>query len=184
MTGHTATSRSDGDQCRVNPLRLRPTDRAEPPGRRRHRRRSMSQCTTTPSSPVSRLVAESLTGQLSRREILRARHGAGFERATHRHDALRPGARRRGAGCHARAGGTGSTIVVPEGLRTDLGGARSRVIFGADGPVRPVGRSGDRQVHRSDRDQRRTRPSGEQSATDRLASTSSSSGRRPRTSTP
>jgi trehalose/maltose transport system substrate-binding protein len=89
------------------------------------------------SSPVTRLLAESLAGQISRRDILK-RAGAlglsaplvGVMLSAQAHVAVAQDATPEGAA-------PGSTIVVPEGLPTDLAGASINVIFGADGPSVP-----------------------------------------------
>jgi len=89
------------------------------------------------SSPVTRLLAESLSGQLSRRDILK-RAGAlglsaplvGVMLSAQAHVAAAQDA-------SPVAGEPGSTIVVPEGLPTDLGGTTLNIILGQDGPVVP-----------------------------------------------
>src|SRR5919112_3604365 len=89
------------------------------------------------SSPVTRLLAESLSGQLSRRDILKRASALGLSAplvgvmlSAQVHVAAAQDA-------SPVSGEPGSTIVVPEGLPTDLGGAKINVIFGADGPSVP-----------------------------------------------
>lgn len=84
------------------------------------------------NSPVTRLLAESLSGQLSRRDVLKRATALGLSAplvgvmlSAQAHVAL------------GQDAAPGSTIVVPEGLPTDLGGAALNVIFGADGPSVP-----------------------------------------------
>jgi trehalose/maltose transport system substrate-binding protein len=89
------------------------------------------------SSPVTRLLAESLSGGLSRRDILK-RAGAlglsaplvGVMLSAQTHVAAAQDAT-------PATGEPGSTIVVPEGLPTDLGGTTLNIILGQDGPVVP-----------------------------------------------
>jgi len=69
------------------------------------------------SSPVARLVAESLAGQVSRRDILR--RGAALGLAA---PVLGLVLSARGRSVWAQDVAPGSTIVVPQGLRTDLQG--------------------------------------------------------------
>jgi trehalose/maltose transport system substrate-binding protein len=83
------------------------------------------------SSPVTRLLAEALAGQLSRREVMKRATALGLSAplvgvmlSAHEHVA-------------AQEVEPGSTIVVPEGLPSDLQGASISVILGADGPVVP-----------------------------------------------
>lgn len=79
------------------------------------------------STPVSRLMAEALTGRLSRRDVARRAAALGLSapmvgmlmRATANAQDASPAA-------DAEAG---STIVVPEGLRTDLGGTRIAAVL-------------------------------------------------------
>jgi trehalose/maltose transport system substrate-binding protein len=89
------------------------------------------------SSPVTRLLAESLSGQLSRRDILKRASALGLSAplvgvmlSAQAHVAAAQDA-------SPVADEPGSTIVVPEGLPTDLDGAAINVIFGADGPSVP-----------------------------------------------
>jgi trehalose/maltose transport system substrate-binding protein len=86
----------------------------------------------TSGSPVTRLLAESLTGHVSRRDILKRAAALGLSApvvgimlSAREHVAL------------AQDAAPGSTIVVPEGLPTDLEGATISVILGQDGPVVP-----------------------------------------------
>jgi trehalose/maltose transport system substrate-binding protein len=93
------------------------------------------------SSPVTRLLAESLAGKLSRRETLKRATALGLSAPLigMMLSAGSQGAAAQEASPEAagEAGGVGSTIVVPEGLPTDLAGAAITVIFGADGPSVP-----------------------------------------------
>ena len=89
------------------------------------------------SSPVTRLLAESLSGQLSRREILKRASALGLSAplvgvmlSAQEHVAAQEAS-------PAAGDEPGATIVVPEGLPTDLAGASINVIFGADGPSVP-----------------------------------------------
>jgi trehalose/maltose transport system substrate-binding protein len=114
-------------------------------------------------SPVARLLAESLTGQVSRREILKRATALGLSAplvgvmlSAREHVAL------------AQDVEPGSTIVVPEGLPTDLDGTSISIILGQDGPVVPweeaaVAKFSDATGIKV------TRTSGPESATERLA---------------
>jgi trehalose/maltose transport system substrate-binding protein len=89
------------------------------------------------SSPVTRLLAESLAGQLTRREILKRATALGLSAplvgvmlSAQEHVASAQDAT-------PAASDVGSKIVVPEGLPTDLGGSAITVLFGADGPSTP-----------------------------------------------
>jgi trehalose/maltose transport system substrate-binding protein len=91
------------------------------------------------SSPVTRLLAESLAGHVSRRDILKRASALGLSAPV---VGILLSAQSRGALAQdatpaGESGGVGSTITVPEGLPTDLGGASITVIFGADGPSTP-----------------------------------------------
>jgi trehalose/maltose transport system substrate-binding protein len=91
------------------------------------------------SSPVTRLLAESLAGHVSRRDILKRASALGLSAPV---VGILLSAQSRGALAQdatpaGESGGAGSTITVPEGLPTDLGGASITVIFGADGPSTP-----------------------------------------------
>ena len=90
------------------------------------------------SSPVTRLLAESLAGHLSRRDILKRASALGLSTPV---VGIILSAHSRGVAAQestpsplGEVGGVGSTITVPEGLPTDLEGASITVIFGADGP--------------------------------------------------
>lgn len=114
-------------------------------------------------SPVARLLAESLTGQVSRREIFKRGTALGLSApligimlSAREHVAL------------AQDVEPGSTIVVPEGLPTDLEGTSISIILGQDGPVVPweeaaVAKFSDATGIKV------TRTSGPESATERLA---------------
>jgi trehalose/maltose transport system substrate-binding protein len=87
------------------------------------------------SSPVTRLLAESLAGQVSRRQILKRASALGLSAplvgiilSAQAHVALAQ---------TPEAAAAGSTIVVPDGLPTDLAGTHISVILGQDGPVVP-----------------------------------------------
>jgi trehalose/maltose transport system substrate-binding protein len=83
------------------------------------------------SSPVGRLVAQSLTGQLSRRDIMRRGAALGLSAPV---IGMILSAQSRGALAQdATPAGqeTGWSIVIPEGLRTDLDGARVRAVLAA-----------------------------------------------------
>lgn len=84
------------------------------------------------SSPVTRLLAETLTGQLTRRDMLKRASALGLSAplvgvmlSAQAHVAI------------AQDAEPGSLIVVPEGLPADLEGATINVILGQDGPVVP-----------------------------------------------
>lgn len=115
------------------------------------------------SSPVTRLLAESLTGQASRREILRRAAALGLSAplvgvmlSARAHVAV------------AQAAEAGSTITVPEGLPTDLGGTPITVVLGADGPVVPWEEAAVAKFSEVTGVEV-TRVSGPESATERLA---------------
>ena len=81
------------------------------------------------SSPVGRLVAESLTGHLSRREIVRRGIALGLSAPVIK---MMLAAQSRSAlaqGATPEAQEPGWSIVVPQGLRTDLAGARVRAVL-------------------------------------------------------
>ena len=130
------------------------------------------------SSPLGRLVAESLTGQISRREILRRGMALGLSAPV---IGMIISAQARSAlAQEATPAGqeVGWSIVVPEGLRTDLAGAPGsrRARRPSANPDRPVAGSGAGQVQRSDRDRRpsssrvkRARPTAWRSITSSLA---------------
>jgi len=90
------------------------------------------------SSPVGRLVAESLTGQTSRREIVRRGIALGLSAPV---IGMILSAQSRSAmaqDASPAAGEMSTSIVVPEGLRTDLGGSRVRAVLAeASSPDRP-----------------------------------------------
>lgn len=80
------------------------------------------------SSPVSRLVAETLTGHISRRDVMRRGVALGLSAPV---IGMILSMQQRGALAQdaTPAGASGNTIVVPEGLRTDLAGARVRAVL-------------------------------------------------------
>src|SRR5918998_5746215 len=83
------------------------------------------------SSPLGRLVAESLTGQISRREIMRRGMALGLSAPV---IGMIISAQTRSAmaqDASPAAGEMTTTIVVPEGLRTDLAGSRVRAVLAA-----------------------------------------------------
>ena len=83
------------------------------------------------ASPFSRLLAESMTGHLSRREIVKRAAALGVSAPL-----LTLLLKAQGVAAQEAADGErGATITVPENLRTDLDGAEISVIMGADGPV-------------------------------------------------
>src|SRR5215216_2296409 len=90
------------------------------------------------SSPLGRLVAESLTGQISRREIMRRGMALGLSAPV---VGMIISAQTRNAmaqDASPAAGEMTTSIVVPEGLRTDLGGSRVRAVLAeASSPDRP-----------------------------------------------
>src|SRR5215217_4719917 len=90
------------------------------------------------SSPLGRLVAESLTGQISRREIMRRGMALGLSAPV---IGMIISAQTRNAMAQdatPEAQEVGWSIVVPEGLRTDLAGARIRaVLTSSANPDRP-----------------------------------------------
>jgi trehalose/maltose transport system substrate-binding protein len=83
------------------------------------------------SSPVTRLLAESLTGHVSRRDILKRATALGLSAPL---VGVMLSARSHVAVAQEAAA---TTITVPEGLPTDLGGTAITVVLGADGPVVP-----------------------------------------------
>jgi len=115
------------------------------------------------ASPVARLLAESLTGQVNRREILKRATALGLSAplvgimlSAREHVAL------------AQDVEPGSTIVVPEGLPTDLDGTSLNIILGQDGPAVPWEEAAVKKF--SDATGIKvTRTSGPASATERLA---------------
>jgi len=121
------------------------------------------------SSPVGRLVAESLTGHLSRREIMKRGIALGLsgpvigmilsaqQRSALAQDATPAGQE------------VGWSIVVPEGLRTDLPGARVRAVLTSSAhPDRPWQEAAMRIFSEATGITTEFVP-GEESATDRLA---------------
>ena len=119
------------------------------------------------ASPLGRLVAESLSGQLSRREIMRRAAALGLS-APLVAMILSAGARR-AAAQDAGAVAPGSTIVVPQGLRTDLKGATiSAVAAAASNPDVPWQKAAFAKFTEATGIAVNFVP-GEQSATDRLA---------------
>ena len=91
-------------------------------------------------NPVTRLMAESLTGQISRREMLRRATALGLSAPLVglMLSAQTKGVRAQDAVTPAPDPDAGSTIVMPQGLRTDLGGATvAAVLSDTTDPNRP-----------------------------------------------
>ena len=114
-------------------------------------------------SPVTRLLAESLTGQASRRDILKRASALGLSAPL---VGVMLSARAHVA--TAQEVEPGSTIVVPEGLPTDLGGTTLSIILGQDGPVVPWEEAAVAKFSEATGIEV-TRTSGPESATERLA---------------
>jgi trehalose/maltose transport system substrate-binding protein len=143
------------------------TGRAEPPGETAIAE-GVTPVQNDSGSPVTRLLAESLAGQVSRRDILRRAAALGLSApivgimlSAHEHVALAQDAT-------PGAAESGSTIVVPEGLPTDLKGTKISVILGSDGPTIPWEEAAVAKFADATRIDV-TRTSGPVSATDRLA---------------
>ncbi len=121
------------------------------------------------SSPVGRLVAESLTGQTSRREIVRRGMALGLSApvigmilSVQSRSAMAQDA-------SPAAQDVGWSIVVPEGLRTDLAGARVRAVLTSSAhPDRPWQEAAIRIFNEATGINAEFVP-GEENATDRLA---------------
>ena len=119
------------------------------------------------SSPLGRLVAESLTGQIGRRDVVRRGLALGLS-APVIGMILSTQARSALAQDGTPAAG-GYTIVAPEGLRTDLAGARVRaVLTAASSPDRDWQEEAMRVFTEATGIEAEFVP-GEESATDRLA---------------
>ena len=121
------------------------------------------------NSPMGRLVAESLAGQLSRREIMQ--RGAALGVGASVLSMLISASARRGLAQDATPAGQepGWSVVVPEGLRTDLAGQRvNAVLTDASNPDRPWIEAVMRIFSEATGAEANYVP-GEQSATDRLA---------------
>jgi trehalose/maltose transport system substrate-binding protein len=121
------------------------------------------------SSPLGRLVAESLTGQISRREIMRRGMVLGLSAPV---IGMIISAQTRSVmaqGATPAAQEVGWSIVVPEGLRTDLAGARVRaVLTSSANPDRPWQEAALAKFSEATGIDAEYVP-GEESATDRLA---------------
>jgi trehalose/maltose transport system substrate-binding protein len=121
------------------------------------------------SSPVGRLVAESLTGQISRREIMRRGLALGLSAPV---IGMIISAQTRSAlaqDATPAAQEPGWSIVVPEGLRTDLEGSRVRAILASGAhPDIPWEEAAIRKFNEATGINAEFVP-GETSATDRLA---------------
>jgi trehalose/maltose transport system substrate-binding protein len=133
------------------------------------RRRNQVPQYDSSSSPLGRLVAESLTGQISRREIMRRGMALGLSAPV---IGMIISAQTRGVMAQeATPEGQepGWSIVIPEGLRTDLAGARVRaVLTSAAHPDVPWQEAAIRKFNEATGAAAELVP-GEQSATDRLA---------------
>ena len=113
-------------------------------------------------SPVTRLLAESLAGHLTRRDVMKRAAALGLS-------APLVGVMLSAQAHVARAqDAPGSTIVVPEGLPTDLGGTKISVTLGADGPTIPWEEAAVAKFSEATGIEV-TRVSGATSATERLA---------------
>ena len=119
------------------------------------------------ASPLGRLIAESLSGRLSRREIMRRGAALGLSAPV---IAMVLSAGTRGAAAQEPpAVAPGSTVEVPQGLRTDLGGTTiSAVLTAASNPDRPW-QEAVNAIFTTATGINVTFVPGEQSATDRLA---------------
>jgi trehalose/maltose transport system substrate-binding protein len=122
------------------------------------------------SSPLGRLVAESLTGHLSRREIVRRGMALGLSAPV---IGMLISAQSRSALAQDASPAAGQepgwSIVVPEGLRTDLNGARVRAVLTSSAhPDVPWQEAAIRVFNEHTGANAELVP-GEQSATDRLA---------------
>jgi trehalose/maltose transport system substrate-binding protein len=121
------------------------------------------------SSPLGRLVAEALTGQVSRREMMRRGVALGLSAPVIEMilSAQVRSALAQEATPEARE--PGWSIVVPEGLRTDLAGARVRAVLApAASPDRDWTEAAIRIFNETTGAAAEFAP-GEESATDRLA---------------
>ncbi|MDQ3411928.1 MAG: ABC transporter substrate-binding protein [Chloroflexota bacterium] len=121
------------------------------------------------NSPFGRLVAESLTGQLSRREIMR--RGAALGVGASVLSMLIAAGSRRGLAQEATPAGqeAGWSITVPEGLRTDLDGARVNFVSVAASSADRPWLDAALAVFNETTGAAAAYVPGEQSATDRLA---------------
>jgi trehalose/maltose transport system substrate-binding protein len=122
------------------------------------------------SSPLGRLVAESLTGQITRREIMRRGMALGLSAPV---IGMIISAQTRSVTAQNASPAAGRepgwSIVVPEGLRTDLGGARVRAVLTSSSHVdRPWQEAAIRKFNEATGAAAEFVP-GEESATDRLA---------------
>lgn len=117
------------------------------------------------SSPVTRLLAESLSGKLSRRDVMKRASALGLSAPL---VGVMLSAQAQVAGAQdATPMAAGSTLTVPEGL-PDLSGKSISVILGADGPVVPWEEAAIAAFSEATGCQV-TRNSGPESATERLA---------------
>ncbi|MCC7024285.1 MAG: ABC transporter substrate-binding protein [Thermomicrobiales bacterium] len=114
------------------------------------------------ASPVTRLLAEALTGRASRREVLKRASALGLSAPL---VGIMLSAQAHVAG--AQDAEPGSLIEAPEGL-PDLSGAKINVILGQDGPVVPWEEAACKKFSDATGCQV-TRTSGPESATERLA---------------
>jgi trehalose/maltose transport system substrate-binding protein len=83
------------------------------------------------SSPVGRLVAESLTGKISRREVMWRGTALGLSAPVIGMILSAQGRSVMAQEASPAAGSVAPSIVVPEGLRTDLSGSRVRAVLAA-----------------------------------------------------
>src|SRR5215208_5807409 len=88
------------------------------------RRRNQVPQYDSSSSPLGRLVAQSLTGQISRRQIMRRGMALGLSAPVISMIISARSRRALAQDASPAAQEVGWSIVVPQGLRTDLAGAR------------------------------------------------------------
>jgi trehalose/maltose transport system substrate-binding protein len=120
-------------------------------------------------SPVARLIAEALTGQISRRDIVRRGMVLGLSSPVIGMVLSAQQQRAFAQDATPEAREPGWSIVVPEGLRTDLGGARVRAVLATSAsPDREWEEAAIRIFNETTGANAEFIP-GEESATDRLA---------------
>jgi trehalose/maltose transport system substrate-binding protein len=121
------------------------------------------------SSPLGRLVAEALTGQISRRQMMRRGVALGLSAPVIEMILSAQLRRAQAQDATPEAREAGWSIVVPEGLRTDLAGARVRAVLSpAANPDRDWIEEAIRIFNETTGAAAEFVP-GEESATDRLA---------------
>jgi trehalose/maltose transport system substrate-binding protein len=121
------------------------------------------------SSPLGRLVAEALTGQISRRQMMRRGVALGLSAPVIEMILSAQLRRAQAQDASPEAREAGWSIVVPEGLRTDLAGARVRAVLSpAANPDRDWIEAAIRIFNETTGAAAEFVP-GEESATDRLA---------------